>query len=58
MDYYLLSSIACTSTDGTQVLLLPLVSHLVRFAIVVAHRVVCVDVKQVSQVACEPGVTA
>lgn len=34
----LLSSEACAGADGAQVLLLPLVSHLVGFTVVVAHR--------------------
>lgn len=38
---YLLSSEAGTGADTTQVLLLPLVSHLVSFSIIVAHRIIC-----------------
>lgn len=37
LEQYLLSAEACAGADGTQVLLLPLVSHLVHFAIVIAH---------------------
>lgn len=35
----LLSSKACAGADSTQVLLLPLVAHLVCFTVIVAHRV-------------------
>lgn len=41
-ESYLLSAKACAGADGTQVLLLPLVSHLVRFAVIIAHRIICV----------------
>lgn len=38
---HLLSSMAGTGTDGTQVFLLPLVSNLVHFAIIVTRRLIC-----------------
>lgn len=38
---YLLSSEAGAGADSTQVLLLPLVSHLVSFSIIVANRIIC-----------------
>lgn len=37
---HLLSSMAGTGTDGTQVFLLPLVSNLVHFAIIVTRRLI------------------
>lgn len=37
LKLYLLSTKACAGADGTQVLLLPLVAHLVGFTIVIAH---------------------
>lgn len=41
---YLLSTKACAGADSAQVLLLPLVSYLVSFAIIVAHWVICVGI--------------
>lgn len=37
---HLLSSVAGTSTDGAQVFLLPLVSYLVHFPIVITRRLI------------------
>lgn len=42
LKLYLLSTKACAGANGSEVLLLPLVAHLVGFTIVVARRRVCV----------------
>lgn len=43
---YLLSSKAGAGADSTQVLLLPLVSYLVSFSIIIAHRIIWVSCKR------------